>query len=778
MPLYGSEVDFDQIPVKNFIPESGTTPPVDPAEGQMWWDETAKEIKVFKDGGWVVTGYTSIVAEVETMLSDQADTIQGDIDAINGSISVLDGDIDAALTAAQQAQAVADGAIRTYYDAEPPWANGTTQPSTVLGDLWYDSDNDQAHRWNGSVWQIIEDNGIAAALLAAQNAADAATTAQESADGKNTVWYSPTAPGGSAHRVGDTWFDTDAGHKIYQWDGDSWEAALLGTNAIANLSITNALIADGTIQNAKIGTLDAGKITTGQLDADRIAASSITAKHLTIGSIGQNKIPNGSFEDGLDAWTPLGPAFGTVEAVSTNGPGGSGSYVLRMAHNSTPGNVSIITESSMYVPVTQDGSKPLWYSCRARADSAIASGFWFRATWYNAAKVQISNTTPYSNGALTTAFQTLEFQLIPPEGAAFLRVTIINSAVNSTVYVDDVMLREIVGTVQLADDGITAAKLKADAITAKHTITGPLFQTNAAANRGVKIVSADNSSYGQLVTYDAAGNPTFVLNGQTGAVTMKGELTSGSVIQGASISGGSVTGATLQTSATGQRITIADDEFYSMVKFHSGDPTEVAPGMIYSSAIDGHPSIAIDGPSTTDRPDAAYISMRPSAGTLTADGYGRSVVQVNEILEADFLKVNSPRPKRLSLSNQSLAHATWTTLNLNAGDTAFTVPYTTGGGWKNLAGTALVRIEAQVRFDGNPTGRRGVRICRNGTPMATVVNASSGGTVMDQNISTEFMLGYDQSVTIEVAQFSGGALDVVGNLGGDLTWGTFRIITF
>lgn len=108
---------------------------------------------------------------------------------------------------------------------------------------------------------------------------------QTTADGKNTIFYSASAPSTSGRKVNDVWFDTDDGNKMYYWNGSAWTAQQFGTNAIKNLSITNALIADGTIQNAKIGNLDAGKITAGTLSATRIGARSITADKLVANTI-------------------------------------------------------------------------------------------------------------------------------------------------------------------------------------------------------------------------------------------------------------------------------------------------------------------------------------------------------------------------------------------------------------------------------------------------------------------------------------------------------------
>lgn len=120
---------------------------------------------------------------------------------------------------------------------------------------------------------------------------DIAQTAQKTADGKNTVFYAPEAP--VANKKDDVWYDIDNDYKMYRWDGSAWAASQFGTNAIASLSITNALIANSTIQNGKIANLDAGKITTGTLMADRLGALSITADKIAAGAVTASKVGAG-----------------------------------------------------------------------------------------------------------------------------------------------------------------------------------------------------------------------------------------------------------------------------------------------------------------------------------------------------------------------------------------------------------------------------------------------------------------------------------------------------
>jgi len=116
----------------------------------------------------------------------------------------------------------------------PSTAVSITVDSVDLGDL------------DSSVNTAITNaqNAATAAQNAANTAQNTANTAQTTADGKNTVWYQTTAPAGTSHVVGDTWFDTDDSNRIYRWSGSAWVDAPLGSSALSseiNDSINEAL---------------------------------------------------------------------------------------------------------------------------------------------------------------------------------------------------------------------------------------------------------------------------------------------------------------------------------------------------------------------------------------------------------------------------------------------------------------------------------------------------------------------------------------------------------
>lgn len=108
------------------------------------------------------------------------------------------------------------------------------------------------------------------AFNSALSAASAAGSAQTSANSKNRVWYTGTAPAGIGHLTGDTWYDTANGNRINVWTGptgtppNSWvnvqdtaikaaQQAATGAQASADGKVTNYYQ-----PNKPVGTFRAG----------------------------------------------------------------------------------------------------------------------------------------------------------------------------------------------------------------------------------------------------------------------------------------------------------------------------------------------------------------------------------------------------------------------------------------------------------------------------------------------------------------------------------------
>jgi hypothetical protein len=195
--------------------------------------------------------------------------------------STLNTAITNAQNAADLAQATADGAIVTYFQANPPWATGdataggATNPASKVGDIWYDSDDGQAYRWSGAggtpanTWVMIEDNSIAAALAAAQ-------AAQGTANSKITTFYSVLASVPSATAIGDLWVVTDQGNQLRR-------ATATGTGSWTTVQISGAAIANGGVGDTQLGSgISGAKLTSGSVGSTQLGTGSVSPTKLNI----------------------------------------------------------------------------------------------------------------------------------------------------------------------------------------------------------------------------------------------------------------------------------------------------------------------------------------------------------------------------------------------------------------------------------------------------------------------------------------------------------------
>lgn len=161
--------------------------------------------------------------------------------------SVADAFIDAAT-----AQATADGKIDSFWQ--------TTAPGTAAeGDLWFDTDDGyKQYRWTSGSWVVAADTRIGTAIA---NAA----TAQSTADGKIVTFVQASTP--SATAVGDLWFDSDDGYKLYRAGAPgtgSWTAYQYGTSALALESATQVFL-DEAQSNVYVSESTGGALDNRQL---------------------------------------------------------------------------------------------------------------------------------------------------------------------------------------------------------------------------------------------------------------------------------------------------------------------------------------------------------------------------------------------------------------------------------------------------------------------------------------------------------------------------------
>ena len=214
-----------------------TTPPTAVSVGDIWYDTSqgnkqywasaigANNVRTPPTAGWWLAQ--------DSAISTAASSAAAANTAANN-----------AMTAAQQAQASADGAVRTYYQEAAPWS--TNADPAVVGDMWFKNSTGVAYRWDGSAWVVIPDTAITAALAAAN-------TAQTTADGKITAWYATAQPWPNTDAThdkdfGDLWYDTGNKNKPWFWANNrTWTVVQDGTIADAQ---GTANTANGTANTA------------------------------------------------------------------------------------------------------------------------------------------------------------------------------------------------------------------------------------------------------------------------------------------------------------------------------------------------------------------------------------------------------------------------------------------------------------------------------------------------------------------------------------------------
>lgn len=294
----------------------------------------------------------------------------------------------------------------------------------------------------------------------------AITTAQATADGKNTVFYQTSAPSTSNRKTNDIWFDTDDGNKPYYWNGSSWTAQQFGTSAIKNLAITNALIADGTIQNAKISNLDAAKITTGTLAADRIGARTIAASKLIANTITADSgvIANAAIKSAMIVDAAIGTAK-IADAAVTN------AKIANLAV--TNAKIADATIASAKIASLDAGKITSGYISAARIQAGTITADKLKADTITAASGVIAD-------------------------AAILTANIADLAVSSGK-----IANAAIGTAKIADLAVTNAKLANLAVTNAKIADATIQSAKIAALDAGKItsgyISSDRIAAGSLV---------------------------------------------------------------------------------------------------------------------------------------------------------------------------------------------------------------------------------------------------------------------------------------
>lgn len=121
---------------------------------------------------------------------------------------------------------------------------------------------------DGSLTPVYDSVGIADAQQAAQDALDAAATAQATADGKNKVFASQATP--LAENAGDLWYQLNESNRVI--------SVKVATAAGSSSWQPYTIAADQVLVAGSVGTV---QLADGAITADKIRANTITAAHLS-----------------------------------------------------------------------------------------------------------------------------------------------------------------------------------------------------------------------------------------------------------------------------------------------------------------------------------------------------------------------------------------------------------------------------------------------------------------------------------------------------------------
>lgn len=156
-------------------------------------------------------------------------------------------------------------------------------------------------------------------------AISAASDAQATADGKVNTYFQATAP--TPEAVGDLWFETDANNAVWRWNGSTWVLA-------ADTRVTAGINSDGTIANNKVVTnsINTAAVVTNSIASNAVTATSVAQSSGTVSSASAEVLLQS-----LTVTTSGGPLIITFSVFGYSQASGAGSFgcSFRMARDTT-----------------------------------------------------------------------------------------------------------------------------------------------------------------------------------------------------------------------------------------------------------------------------------------------------------------------------------------------------------------------------------------------------------------------------------------------------------
>lgn len=350
----------------------------------------------------------------------------------------------------------------------------------------------------------------------------------QSANGKNQITVSRSAPGSSKGIAGDLWRRVDSnGHVFAEWthDGKSWKPALIRSDMITNLDVHKLTVSGSArVEDAVIE----------KLWVDGLSARTVTTSRLTVSPGNIYRDPN--LLDG-ELWgsryQPGGGRYGGASIVVEAGNRQRGTYDLPSLPSgwSTTDRTRVRGGSSYRVGAWVRTSAP-----------ATGNGVCMYVRQHGEDGSQLSPMLTLPGGSVSKGVWTwIESDITVRDDTVFIAVgCFLNSGYPGSARFSDLSVVPKVGAVLIEDGAVTAPKITAsEELTAKvaqfltiragqieadaidgMTITGATFQTGKSNPR----VVMDRAG---IRAFDTRGTQTLDVASSTGDVSMIGDLATG-----------------------------------------------------------------------------------------------------------------------------------------------------------------------------------------------------------------------------------------------------------
>lgn len=451
-------------------------------------------------------------------------TLFGDLAAADAALTLQ---VEAALDAASNAMDFAETLTKAYRQTSAPTNPDTDGRALVVGDTWFDSDDSlRMYVWSGSAW-IDADFATETYAASQASAAQAAAIAAAAADA--------TTKAGNAQSAAISAAAADATTKAAQ--------ALSDANDYYDTNIVT--ITGSTIQTT--ATASRGiKITSGGLTAydgsgvAKLVINASTGAITMVGDLTSGSTVTGAVVTGGTLQSEATAARG-IKITSGGLTAYNSSGVAQFTIDATTGSIAlagaITGAGSITGPTIQTSASA------ATGIKLTSSGL----TAYNGSGVAVL-TVNASTGAITMVGDLTSGSTVT--GAVVTGGTVQSEATASRgikMNSSGMTVYDGSGNPTFTLTAATGAIALLGSLTGAGVITGPtlrggLWETEATANRGIKVTSAG------MAAYSGSGEQTLFIDATTGVLTAIGGL-----LTGGSLTGGIVTGAVLQTEATANR---------------------------------------------------------------------------------------------------------------------------------------------------------------------------------------------------------------------------------